>query len=278
MSLFLLVHYSLTTMETFGYIGALIMGLSLGIMGGGGSILTVPILVYLFSLDAVAATAYSLFVVGFTSLIGSVNHIRLGNVHLQTALTFGIPSVVSVYITRMYLVPLIPEELFSVGHFVLSKPVFLLVLFACIMLLASYSMIRRPKLPAEEYTGNVSYNYPLLLFQGLGLGVVTGLVGAGGGFLIIPALVLFAHLPMRQAVGTSLIIIAMNSLMGFVGGLNKHTIIDWRFLVVFSCIAMVGILMGSFLSGKVSNEKLRTSFGWFVLMMGVYIIVREVMW
>ncbi|HQO87606.1 MAG TPA: sulfite exporter TauE/SafE family protein, partial [Bacteroidia bacterium] len=191
-------------MEVFGYACAILMGLSLGLIGGGGSILTVPILVYLFSIDAVLATGYSLFIVGFTSLIGSFSHIRMGNVHLRTAVVFGIPSIIAVFITRAFIVPAIPQDLFNIGTLQITKPIALLLLFAVIMLLASYSMIRRKK-QKPDYD-KVQYNYPLIIIEGFVVGTITGLVGAGGGFLIVPALVLLAHLPMKKAIGSSLLI------------------------------------------------------------------------
>lgn len=264
------------TLELLGYAGAILMGLSLGLIGGGGSILTVPILVYLFSVDAVLATAYSLFVVGLTSLIGSFSHMRLGNIHWRTAIVFGIPSIISVYLTRAYVVPAIPDPVFHLGNAAVSKAHAILLLFAVIMLLASYSMIRK-RVVMENEEAEPRYNYPLILLEGIVVGAVTGLVGAGGGFLIIPALVLLAKLPMKQAVGTSLIIIAAKSLIGFTGDLKGNQVIDWRFLLIFSLIAMVGIIAGSMLSRNISNEKLKPAFGWFVLVMGVYIIAKEVM-
>ena len=263
-------------MEILGYIGAILMGLSLGLIGGGGSILTVPILVYLFSVDAVLATAYSLFIVGLTSLIGSFSHMRMGNIHWRTAIVFGIPSILAVYATRAFLVPALPDPLFTVGDLTVSKSLGMLVLFALLMVAAAYSMIRKPKAKANGI-GNeeVAFNYPLILIEGAVVGTITGLVGAGGGFLIIPALVLLAKLPMKQAVGTSLIIIAAKSLIGFTGDLNGDLLIDWNFLLLFSTIAVVGIIAGSLLSKRIPNEKLKPAFGWFVLVMGIYIIARE---
>lgn len=260
-------------MEVFGYACAILMGLSLGLIGGGGSILTVPILVYLFSIDAVLATGYSLFIVGFTSLIGSFSHIRMGNVHLRTAVVFGIPSILAVFITRAFIVPAIPQDLFNIGTLQITKPIALLLLFAVIMLLASYSMIRRKK-QKPDYD-KVQYNYPLIIIEGFIVGTITGLVGAGGGFLIVPALVLLAHLPMKKAIGSSLLIIATNSLLGFSVSLFHRDSIDWHLLLTFSAIAILGIIIGSLMSKKISNEKLKPAFGWFVLIMGIYIILKE---
>ena len=274
-------------MEILGYIGAVVMGLSLGLIGGGGSILTVPILVYLFQVDAVLATAYSLFIVGLTSLVGSVSHVRLGNVHWRTAIVFGIPSIISVFLTRSYLVPRIPDPIMTFGQdpsggaaLVITKSVGLLLLFAVIMVMAAYSMIKPAKKSGTDTLSNAEdvqpqFNYPLILAEGAIVGVVTGLVGAGGGFLIIPALVLLAKLPMKQAVGTSLMIIAAKSLIGFVGDMSGDEVIDWNFLAVFSSIAVVGILLGSWLSKRIPGEELKPAFGWFVLVMGTYIIIKE---
>jgi uncharacterized membrane protein YfcA len=263
-------------MEILGYIGAILMGLSLGLIGGGGSILTVPILVYLFSVDTVLATAYSLFIVGLTSLIGSFSHMRMGNIHWLTAIVFGIPSILAVYATRAFLVPALADPLFTVGDLFVSKSLGMLVLFALLMVAAAYSMIRTPKAKANGTAdGEVAFNYPLILVEGAVVGAITGMVGAGGGFLIIPALVLLAKLPMKQAVGTSLIIIAAKSLIGFTGDLKGDMLIDWNFLLLFSTIAIGGIIAGSLLSKRIPNEKLKPAFGWFVLAMGIYIIVKE---
>ncbi|MEZ4910268.1 MAG: sulfite exporter TauE/SafE family protein [Saprospiraceae bacterium] len=203
-------------MEIAGYILSILIGVSLGLIGSGGSILTVPVLVYLFSIDAVAATSYSLFIVGLTALIGSFEYFRKNLVNIRTAIVFGIPSIIAVFLTRAYLVPAIPQTIFTAGDFVLTKHVLLLLLFAVLMLLSSFSMIKKSK-KADETTGDQKFNYPLILIEGLLVGTITGLVGAGGGFLIIPALVLLSKLPMKEAVGTSLVIIAAKSLIGFLG-------------------------------------------------------------
>jgi len=261
-------------MEIIGYIASVLMGLTLGLIGGGGSILTVPILVYLFGVDAVLSTAYSLFVVGLTSAIGSVSHFKSGNVNIKTALVFGLPSIAGVYAVRKFVVPAIPDPVFSLGTFAVAKAVFIMVLFAVLMLFASVSMIRKPKNQAPATTQK-KYHFPLIFAEGLLVGGLTGLVGAGGGFLIIPALVLLAGLPMKEAVGTSLVIIALKSLIGFMGDVGGKLPIDYSFVLIFSAFAIAGILTGSYLARFISNEKLKPAFGWFVLVMGIYILGKE---
>src|SRR6056300_669535 len=261
-------------MEIIGYLGAILMGVSLGLIGGGGSILTVPILVYLFNVNAELSTAYSLFIVGLTSLFGSFTHMRMGNIHWRTAIVFGIPAIISVYITRHFIVPAIPDPIANFGSFQLGKDMGILILFAAIMVLASYSMIKKGKPKASSTEEEIKYNYPLILAEGLIVGLVTGLVGAGGGFLIIPALVVLAKLPMKQAVGTSLMIIAVKSLFGFLGDLGNQSI-DWGFLALFCLLSIIGIYLGTYLSRFVSSAKLKPGFGWFVLIMGLFILAKE---
>lgn len=261
-------------MEIIGYIASIAIGIALGLIGGGGSILTVPVLVYLFGLDAVMATGYSLFIVGLTSAVGSVKYYRKGLIHLRTAIIFGIPSIVAVYATRAFIVPAIPYEVFSISGYVLTKGLLLMLLFAVLMIAASYSMIRKDKKKAEDNAGEQKFNYPLILAEGGVVGVLTGLVGAGGGFLIIPALVVLSKLPMKMAVGTSLAIIAAKSLIGFSGELGSANI-DWRFLLTVSGFAIVGIFVGMALSKKIDGDRLKPAFGWFVLVMGIYIILKE---
>ncbi len=263
-------------MELLGYALAVLVGISLGLIGSGGSILTVPILVYVMAVEPVLATAYSLFVVGATALVGGIRNATEGKVDFRTAVVFGIPSIATVYLTRAYLIPLIPDTLFSVGDFQLTKSVALMVLFAVVMMMASVSMIRPTKQGEDnESSATIRYNYPMILLEGSLVGILTGLVGAGGGFLIIPALVLLARMPMKLAVGTSLFIIAAKSLLGFLGDLQNREAIDWLLLSLFTAFSVVGIFIGSFLSKKIDGGKLKTAFGWFVLVMGVYILFKE---
>ncbi|MEN9571648.1 MAG: hypothetical protein RL172_2879 [Bacteroidota bacterium] len=261
-------------MAIVGYMASLIIGISLGLIGGGGSILTVPVLVYLFGVSPVLATAYSLFIVGATSLFGALPKYKSGEVNVKTALIFGLPSIAAVYITRAFIVPAIPNTVFSIGEFTVSKSLLMMLLLAVLMVFASVSMISNKKSSGIEPTGQQQFNYPMILLEGAVVGMLTGLVGAGGGFLIIPALVLFSKLPMKQAVGTSLLIIAAKSLIGFTGDLGK-TAMEWKLLLTVTALAIAGIFIGNRLSKKMSADSLKKGFGWFVLIMGIYIIIKE---
>lgn len=257
-----------------GYAAAIIIGVSLGLIGGGGSILTVPVLVYILGVDPVLATAYSLFVVGTTSLVGAGNYMRQGLVDYKTALVFAIPSFIAVFLTRKFLVPWLPDPLFTVGETIVSKNMGIMVFFAVIMLAASFSMIRGKKCKDCDEESEVKFNIPMIALEGSVVGLITGIVGAGGGFLIIPALVILARLPMKLAVGTSLLIIAAKSLIGFLGDVSNQTI-DWNMLLIFTGLSVVGIFIGSALSKKINDKALKKGFGWFVLIMGIYIIGKE---
>jgi len=261
-------------MDIAGYLASIFIGIALGLIGGGGSILTVPVLVYLFNLDAVLATAYSLFVVGTTSIVGSFSFFKKGLINIKTAIVFGIPSIISVFLTRAYIVPAIPQEVFSIGNFTVTKSILLMLLFAVLMIFTSYSMIKKEKDVTDEAPQKQQFNYPLILMEGILVGILTGLVGAGGGFLIIPALVLLSKLPMKEAVGTSLVIIAAKSLIGFFGE-SGETVIDWVFLSKVTVFAIIGIFTGMGLSKRINGDKLKPAFGWFVLVMGIYIVLKE---
>lgn len=261
-------------LDLLGFLGALIIGLVLGLIGGGGSILTVPVLVYLLLLDPVVATAYSLFVVGTASLVGALNSIKEKLVDFRTATVFAIPAFIAVYGTRKFLVPAIPDHIFTLWGFEVTRDIGIMLFFAVIMVVASISMIRDTK-KKELLETSVRYNYPLIIVEGLVVGILTGIVGAGGGFLIIPALVLLAKLPMKKAVATSLLIIAVKSLIGFIGDVQNLEI-DWRFLLIFTGLSILGIFLGGYLSKFIDGRKLKKGFGWFVLVMGIYIIWKEI--
>lgn len=332
-------------MVFLGFFTAIIIGFTLGLIGGGGSILTVPVFVYLFGIDPVLATGYSLFVVGISSAVGAINYMKAGLLSYKAAFVFAIPSLVAVYMTRKFLIPTIPENILSVGFadislnslfiafiavalivvliiflkktinadsrfqkaiwlavpavvmvfvmrqfvipampeklmemkgFVLTKSMAIMLFFSLIMLASAISMIRKRKNynQPEADAKAISFNYGLIVFEGAIVGAITGIVGAGGGFLIIPALVLLARLPMKLAIGTSLLIIASKSLIGFMGDVsNRH--IEWPFLLTFTGLAVSGIFAGTYASKYISGEKLKKGFGWFVLSMALYILVSE---
>ncbi|UEG50130.1 sulfite exporter TauE/SafE family protein [Ferruginibacter lapsinanis] len=263
-------------MEILGFFLAALVGISLGIIGGGGSILTVPILVYVLGVNPLLATSYSLFIVGSTSMVGAANSYRKGLVNIKTALLFGISSIVTVYFTRKIIMPKIPSVIFSNEHILITQSMAIMLLFAVLMLLASVAMIKKSKMnlvTGTAVTGN-DHHTTKLLFYGVMIGLVTGLLGAGGGFLIIPVLVILLKMPMKQAIGTSLLIIALNSMIGFAGDAG-HFIIDWKLLLAITSMAVVGIFIGGYLGRKIDGNKLKKTFGWFVLLMGVYIIIKE---
>lgn len=261
-------------MHLIGYFASLLIGISLGLIGGGGSILTMPVMVYLFGVSPVTATSYSLFVVGSTSLVGAAQQYRQGTVNIRMAFLFAATSVITVFLTRKWIVPAIPEHIATIGGFSITESWLTMVLFAILMLVSSIFMMRNKTVPPIVSSAATKLSIGKLILYGTGIGLVTGLLGAGGGFLLIPALVLLLHLPMKEAVGTSLLVIALNSLIGFTGNLHDKGM-DWQLLLSVTGLAIAGILLGSYLNRKIPAGKLKKAFGWFVLAMGVYILVRE---
>ncbi len=252
-----------------GYFLALWVGISLGLVGSGGSILTVPILVYVLGLDAITATGYSLFVVGSTALVGAVRNAMQHHVHFGMVVRFGVPSMITAYLVRAFLIPAVPDTLVTIGSFTLTKAVAMMVLFASVMWAAAVKMLR-PISPEETKQRAVQK----LIASGIATGLLAGAVGAGGGFLIIPALVFLAGLGMKKAVGTSLFIVAIQSLAGFLGGApGKST--DWAFLLPFTAAAIVGIIIGTYASRKIDGAKLKKGFAYFILVMAAYILIQE---
>jgi uncharacterized membrane protein YfcA len=245
---------------TLGLALAALIGLSLGLLGGGGSILTVPVLVYVLDLAAKPAIAMSLPVVGITSLVGAALHWRLGNVRVPTALTFGLLAMIGAFAGA------------KLAGF-LSGAV-QLVLLAIVMLAAAASMLRGTVRSRGEAETTAPPRLALLVPVALGVGVLTGLVGIGGGFLVVPALVLLARVPMRQAVGTSLLVIAMNSASGFAGYLGSVDL-DWGFLAGFTTAAVVGALVGTALVALVPQAALKRGFAVFLLAMGGFVLYKN---
>jgi uncharacterized membrane protein YfcA len=255
-----------------GYTLAVVVGITLGLIGSGGSILSVPILVYIMGVEPILATAYSLFVIGTTALFGGIQKAKEKLVDFKKVVLFGIPTVLAVFITRKIIVPSIPDLVYSSNSFTLKKSVLVMIIFAIVMIMASIRMIQPLK---EKISNDDKLNYFGILFQGLFIGLIAGFVGAGGGFLIIPALLFLAKTPMKMAVGTSLFIVSAQSLIGFIGDLRPEQIMDWNLILIFTSCSIIGVFIGNYLSKKISGEKLKTSFGWFVLAMGVYIICKE---
>lgn len=257
----------------------LVIGLILGLIGSGGSILGVPVLVYLFHFPADVATGYSLFIVGITSLIGGLVYIRRGDVSFESLVQFAIPSLLTVFLVRKYLIPALPETFFSVGDFIISKHLFIMVLFSVLILISSVSMIKKQKknyqkdVMWDEFTKSPLRIYFVILLA-IFVGLITGIVGAGGGFIILPVLIFFLRVPVKKSIGTSLSIIAINSLIGFTGNIG-HLKMDWEFLTIVSLLCIAGILIGNILSLKISATELKPAFGWLILIVGVFVLLKE---
>lgn len=258
-------------MELFGYAASLLIGFTLGLMGGGGSILSIPVLVYLFGIEPVRASAYSLFIVGMASIVGAIVKYREGLVNIRTGLLFGVPSVLSIFLTRKWVVPLLPDQLIQWGSFEITKRMFILGLFAVLMFAAAVPMIRKSMPSGESFSPKPITQ---IASQGILIGFITGLVGAGGGFLIIPALIMLTGTPFRIAAGTSLMVISMNSFFGFLGDALNYAM-DWPFLVLVTGLAIMGTIIGTILSRNISGATLKSSLGWFILATGAYILIRE---
>jgi uncharacterized protein len=261
--------------QIIGYVLAVFVGITLGLIGSGGSILSVPILVYVMGIEPILATAYSLFVVGTTALFGGVQKANQKLVDFKKVALFGIPTILAVFLTRKFIVPNIPDVIFSTTSFTLQKSVLIMVVFAIVMIFASIRMIK--PLKEKIINDDSKLNYVAIVIQGLFIGLVAGFVGAGGGFLIIPALLFLAKTPMKMAVGTSLFIVSVQSLIGFIGDIRPEQNINWNLLFIFTTCSIVGVFIGSYLSKKIEGEKLKTGFGWFVLAMGIYIIGKELL-
>lgn len=259
-------------MELLGYVGALLMGIILGLTGGGGSIITVPILVYVLNINPIVSTAYSLFIVGTTSTFGAIHNYYKGLVEIKTGFLFAIPSFIAVFLTRKFLVPLLPKTIFTFENLVFTRETFLMILFAFIMIFAALAVVRKKK--NETIVQNENSKTTLIL-KNFSIGILIGLVGAGGGFLIIPSLLFFAKLPLKKAVATSLFIISLNSLIGFIGDIQNLTI-DWYFLIKFTGISVLGIFIGIYLNKFINENQLKKTFAYFVISMAIFILIKEI--
>lgn len=257
------------------YIAALLIGVTLGIFGGGGSILTVPVLIYLCNIPTVQATSYSLLIVGLASFINSIFNIFKGLINYKIVLLFGLPGLSAVFIARKYIIPSLPERISLFSSYSLDKNTAILLLFSVIMLFSSLSMIRGNQ-EKDNLNENSQINVFLIIIQSFIVGLITGIVGSGGGFLIIPGLIFFANLDIKSAITNSILIIAVNSTFGFLGNLNSDMSFDWLFIFKFLIFTISGMFIGKSLSNYISSEKLRPLFGYFVLTMGIFIIIKEI--
>ncbi|MGC4036181.1 MAG: sulfite exporter TauE/SafE family protein [Chitinophagaceae bacterium] len=256
--------------QIIGYFLSVVIGFSLGLIGGGGSILTIPVLIFFFNIDPSVATTYSLFIVGIAAISASISHYRSSNVSYRTVLLFGSASVIVLFIMRRWILKLIPQVIYRSNNFIISKSSFILCIFSILMLIAGWSMIRQKSYqPVKE-----TQNYPRLILQGALTGAVTGFIGIGGGFIIVPSLVLFAGLPMKKAIGTSLTIITVNCIIGIAGNIDTISTINFQFLAIFSLCAIIGILLGTKAAYYISDKKLKPVFGWIVLLMSIVVFAK----
>lgn len=248
------------------WIGALLVGLSLGLMGSGGSILTVPVLIYLAGEQEKVAIAESLGIVGAISFLGAIPYAFKQQVHWRSVILFGLPGMVGTYGGAI------------IAGFVSGT--FQLILFAIVMLIAAGLMFRNKKVDSENIDAGKNQQWWIIAIEGLVVGVLTGLVGVGGGFLIVPALVLLGGLSMHIAIGTSLVIIAMKSFSGFYKYIDVLKELDlsinWELVFIFTLIGAVGSFAGRSIGTKISGEKLKRGFAVFLLFMGTYIIYMNI--
>ena len=264
----------MSVLPILGYLGALSAGILLGLMGGGGSIITIPILIYFFHISPITAMAYSLFVVGTSATVGTLNNLKKSFATYRIAILFAIPTIISAYIVRKYIVPIIPLEIIKVKSIIITKDSSIMVLFAIVMLLSAIAMIKKRKLSPKTIIYD-TYNYGFIILIGIVIGLLTGIIGIGGGFLIIPTLVLFVKLPMQRAVATSLGIIAIKSLIGFLGDMTTINI-NWNFLLQFTFVSTIGVFLGTYFSSFMNGEKLKKYFGWMILLVSLAIMYKEI--
>ncbi len=264
-------------MVFIGYLAMSLVGVTLGIIGAGGSILTVPILVYLFRYDAASASYYSMGIVGVSALVALPNYWRQGRIDLKTVIKFVPASMVGVFLTRNIILPMIPDQILSSEYFTLTKNQMILSFFAVLMIMASRSMFTKKPLQSTKPLVKLGlltslHSVAIAFF----VGGITGIVGAGGGFLIIPALINLLGLDITTAVGSSLVIIAINTLWGFLSGLRSEQI-PWFDLTTMTLVTTVCAAVSSKFSKKIPQESLKKAFGWFILAMGTFILSQQVL-
>jgi len=256
-----------------GYLGATVTGIVLGLLGGGGALLSIPVLVYLFHIEPQLATSYSLLLIGITASSGAYQNIRKKLVDYNAALYYGVPSVIAVYAVRRWGMPNLPKVIFTLNGYSVDKNLFILIILAIVMFIAAYKMITS-KAPDSEETEHEVDHVRLAFFAVL-IGAFLGLVGAGGGFLMVPALMYFANVHTKKAIGTSLLLVAINSFIGFMGDMRSHVQIDWTFFATFALFSVAGVFIGHYLATYIHNNKLKKYFGWFILVTAIFIVVKE---
>ncbi|HGS8256769.1 TPA: sulfite exporter TauE/SafE family protein [Legionella pneumophila] len=252
-----------------GYSLAMMMGMTLGLIGAGGSILAVPILVYFFGVKPVIATGYSLLIVGCTALVGVSSYWKNDTVHFKKAVAFAIPAMISVLFTRLIIIPGIPETIMGLG-----KDRFIMIIFSILMLVAAISMLK-PVDKMSELSSEASVQPHRIIIGSSIVGFLTGMVGAGGGFLIIPSLIAIFKFNIKEAIGTSLTVITINSLVGFNGDLAKGIPMDWLLLGAFLSMTIIGVLIGAALGKRINGNHLKKSFAIFLVILSVAIIFNE---
>tara|TARA_B110001454_G_scaffold143078_1_gene132833 strand:+ start:301 stop:1098 length:798 start_codon:yes stop_codon:yes gene_type:complete len=262
-------------MLILGYFLSSIMGLILGSIGAGGSILILPILVYFIGISPTLSTSYSLIIVGFTALIGSLSYIKKKKINFTIVLIFALPSLITVYLTRRYFLPILPNDI-NLLNILITKDFFIMILFSLLMIISALLMINSKEAKTRsEINKRKLFNNSVIIFEGILVGFFTGIIGAGGGFLIIPALVVFSGLDMKTAVGSSLFIIFIKSLFGFIGDYQSGVIIDINILIGLLCFTTIGILLGLSISKNMQSNILKKCFGWFTLFVATFIIIKE---
>jgi uncharacterized protein len=260
--------------ELITYAASLFVGLSLGMIGAGGSILTVPVFIFVLKIDPLTSSIYSMFIVGISSLAGGIRSIFHKLVDIKTMIVFGIPSVTGVLVARKFIFPSIPDQLFSIGGFIVSKKILFMICISTLMFFAAVKMLKAASPKTETLPSVTHVKTGFLITQGFLVGIITGLFGIGGGFLIVPALYFWTHLPMKKAVGTTLLIIAMNSLFSFSTSYSE-SLINWSLLLRFSLGAIIGILIGTRIAEKIPSDYLKKMFGWFVMAISFYIVFKQ---
>lgn len=261
--------------QILSFVASFLIGITLGIFGGGGTILTLPVLVYLLYFEADIAIHYSMFIVGTTTFVGGINSYIKNYLNLKAAYSFGIPSLIAVYITSKTITPWIKKSSWMIGQYELSGKHLLMFLFAILMIVVALFMIfKKQNDVVVEKNRKKKFYFGIILKAAL-VGFISGLIGAGGGFIIVPSLIAFYKLKIKEAIGTSLVIIAANSFVGFLGSMNLYPN-DWLFLLSFSFISILGIISGLWLSRRIQATKLKIAFGYFVLLMGIYVFIKEV--